>query len=792
MTTGITTRSRDLQELVLTYFRSYHREAEVFHNPSIPGAVDVILRGSLAKRFETVTVPHQGQPSVRLLRLLFDTELAAIAPGYELIAPRSHVLRLIRNELAGRACFTRSAAVFNLDGTFSDLQVLGIELRHVAPDVTCRYVPRRFYAVRYMLRLSAYEKNEDTLLIVVDPARGVVLPAAEASRFAGLNLVDLSRAPYKNDLSPLKAESRKTLLHVFGLAENAAKTRVAAVLRHRAVELAVQLEQECDRVNRHFAAESRKASAARRLELERLRDQEIQELQKRYQVRCELTLVSLQEMVVPTVEYTLSILSGDTRVHIPQSFIFEPLTNSVMTRYCDECGQDRVWAYCARGNHLDCGVCGTVEKCSHPQCDQGACDTHAVRCDRCSVPVCAAHELACNYCQSHRRYCSKHIVLSFEGRYICPQCARFCGDCGKAFPAERSTVCAVCSGDFCDGHTRTCPSCGKHHCQEHGAVPRHRAEVYCHHCLARCAPCGGSALYLKADLQYCAECGSALCRDHINHCVTCGKVLCAVHALTGRQGKGCATCFAVCGTCGAVTHRSELQRCHLCPKTDDGLHCGAHLGTCELCKRRSCLEHIHTLVDNRRVCSGCSDLCAVCARRFSLQELATCYQCQRPFCSTHVQHSEFRDEYYCEDHAAFVACGGCDRRGPRFQLVTCRLCGMPYCPHCTGSSEGPFCRYCNNLQPLKEAASLIPWHEAVSRSSIPGLTRAQRAEILKALAGKDPAFSFTTSECKAYSILRASWKPGVLNYIRRFARTVTGFVVVCEKRSSHVELRINP
>ncbi len=615
MTTGFTTRARDVQDMVLTYFRSCGNEAEISPKQAIPGAVDILLRGALATRFETVAVPHSGQPGVLLLRLLFDRDFAAIAPGYELIAPRSHVLRLIQNELAGRAGFTRSAAIFNLDGSFSDLRALGIVLRHATPDVECRHVPRRFYAVRYILRQSAYERNEDTLLIVVDQARSVVLPPAEAARFAEVNLVDFSRAPYRDVLSGLQAECRDSLLRVFQLAEKAARDRVATVLHQRAAELGAQLEQECDRVRRHFAAESREASAARRLELERFQEQEVQELRHRYKVRSELSLVSLQEMVIPTVEYTLLIPGEDVPVRLPQPFMFDPLSNAVKTRHCDQCGQDRVWAFCARGNHLDCGACGTVEKCSHPACDQGTCDTHAVRCDRCSAAVCAAHEQVCSYCEDHRRYCAEHIIPSFEGRDICPHCARFCFDCGNAFPPERSTVCVVCSRGFCDGHSRACPSCGKHHCQDHGATPRHRAEAFCLRCLAPCVSCPGDSLYLKTDLQYCAECGSALCRDHLNICVSCGKALCASHTLVAQQGKGCTTCFAACRTCQVVNHRSDLVRCRLCPPADNGLHCRTHAHMCVLCQKPVCKGHQVAMHDGRIACSACVSSCTRCEMR---------------------------------------------------------------------------------------------------------------------------------------------------------------------------------
>jgi hypothetical protein len=794
MTTGFTTRSREIQELVLAYFRSCGNEAKVLPVQDIPSAVEIVLRGGLATRFETVSVPEQGQPGVRRLRLLFDRNLAAIAPGYELVAPRSHVLRLIQNSLAARATFTRSAAHFNLDGTFSDLEALGITVRHATLKASCRYVCRQFYAVRYTLRQSAYERIEDTLLVVVDPSQGVTLSVAEAAALAQVNLVDFDRATYRNQISDWKPARREDLLGVFQLAEVAAKERVADLLRDRAVKMRDQFQQEYERVRQHFQTELENASPARRQELKQALDQQIQELQQRYKLCSELVLLSLQEIVIPTVEYTLTVADGDGSTHLAQSFVYDPLSNVVKTKPCDRCKQHREWAYCARGKHLDCGACGTVKKCSHSDCDHAACEVHAVHCNACMKIVCALHERSCSYCKTRWRYCTEHIIRSFEDRDICPQCARFCGDCGKAFPPQRSTTCVVCSRDFCDGHSRVCPSCGRHYCQEHGAKPRYRADVYCRRCLASCSYCSRETLYLRADLQYCAECGSALCRDHLNNCVSCGKLLCASHVLLTRQGKGCATCFAPCRTCQTVTHRSALVRCHVCPQSDEGLHCSDHTNTCEICKKPTCDNHMYTLVDRRRACSGCSDVCAACTGRFARDQLTKCPQCSSPFCSKDVIRSQFRDESYCKRHAAyFVTCGGCNRNGPRQQLQKCHLCEMTYCPHCINGDGNNLCTCCRNLRPLQNTSELVSWCQVLSAASIPGLIDSQKAEILHAIMGKDSAFEFTTSECHTYLILRAYWKPGFLNYFRKWFRDVTGFVAVRDKRSwKLVHLRINP
>ncbi len=233
----------------------------------------------------------------------------------------------------------------------------------------------------------------------------------------------------------------------------------------------------------------------------------------------------------------------------------------------------------------------------------------------------------------------------------------------------------------------------------------------------------------------------------------------------------------------------DLKPCTSCQNA----FCSTDSALCEICHLRFCEDHLHGLPDRRRACAGCSDECAACARRFARDQLAECQVCQRRFCSKDVQRSQFRRETYCGRHAAgFVTCGGCNRRGPSSQLEACLLCKMPYCPHCIAGGKDSLCSYCKALQPLQRAEDLDSWHHAVSAGSSPGLAEAQRAEILNALAGRDSAFSFSITESRAHLILRASWASGFLNFFRKWRRKVTGFVVVRDKRSSQVELRVIP
>lgn len=792
MSTRPIARSKELEEIVLTYFRSYGDEAQVRPKPNIPGAVDIVLRGALAQRFETVSVPEKGHPGKRVLRLLFNQNLGSVAPGYELVVPRHHILRLIRNDLATRASFARSGALLNIDENFADLKAMGVTIRYADPEVSCQFICRRFYAVRYMLRLSAYEPVEDVILIVIDPDKNSALPACEAAKLAQLSLVDLETVPYRHKLRLVPPE-RELLSRVFQLAELEAKQRVADLLQERAARLADMLEEERERIQRHYEAEMAEASVARRCELERLQAQQLEDLRERYKLRAELALLSLEEIIVPLIEYTLVFHAGKERTQVDRRFILDPVDNTVRTSRCDHCGQDKRWAYCARGKHLLCEVCGHVEKCSYSGCIRGACAVHTVRCARCSEPLCFEHERACHYCESDRRYCHKHVLESFEGREICPSCARFCGECGQAYPPELSVVCVVCSKNFCKNHSRVCPNCGKPHCHEHGSVPRLRKETYCHTCLNRCAYCPADALYLKADLKFCAECGTAMCPEHVGSCVSCGRVLCRSHGLSTPHGTGCAACYATCQTCGLVSHRSALRRCHLCPSDDRGLHCDAHSSRCEICWKSTCHHHIHSLKDSREACSLCSKECVVCSCRFALDQLVTCSECLGPVCRDDSVWSQFRSEPYCvNDARSFVHCGGCNRQGPGSQLEVCTLCGISYCPHCIPEGKNTRCAYCKNLRPLKDPSGLAAWYQALSNNSPAKISPSQRKAILTALAKVDPCFSFTTAENANFLILCAAWKPGFINAIRKWFRKVTGFVIIREKNSSRLQVRVNP
>lgn len=791
MSTGFGTRTKEIQEIVLTYFQSWGSEAEVRPKPNLPSAVDVVLRGALAHRFETVSVPDKGQPNTRLLRLLFDRTFASSAPGYELVVPRSHLLRLIRNDLATRASFTRAGILLNLEESFADLEAMGVVIRYAAPEATSRYVFRRFYAVRYMLRQSAYERFEDIVLILVDPDKGVVLSAVEAAKFAELNLVDYNRAPYRDKIF-LTPPTRDYLLRVFQLAEDVAKKRAAETLSKRANELYQKLQEECHRVSRHYEAEMKDASPARCRELEKLRDQELRELQQRYQIHCELELLSLEEIVVPLVEYTLSI-PRPSPAKLAQVFVFDPLTNIVNTTNCAKCKQHLSWAYCSRGKHLECAKCGAVEPCCHRDCGLGFCPAHGVRCKQCSRMICENHEVACSYCMSDRRYCADHILRSFEGRYICPECARFCGECGQAFPPKRSTKCIVCYQDFCDVHSLVCPSCGQHHCQKHGATPRFRTQVFCHHCLSRCGFCKDDLCYLKADLMHCTECGTSVCPDHLKTCVSCKSGLCPTHALSTSSGDGCAACFAYCRSCGKIAHRSHLKHCHFCPRNDQGLHCGTHLRQCDLCRAFTCDVHRYQLADGRQACPSCSVACAVCSRRFAHNQLVNCRKCRLPVCSEDSVCSQFRNEVYClADAQNFVQCGGCDRRGPQSQLEICTLCNMPYCPHCIPNGKDTRCIYCDNLRPIRSASELGGWYQAVYSNPLSNLSASHRKEIMRALTSLDTCFSFTATETAQYYILCATWKSGIRNFFRKWFWSVKGFVLVRDKHSSQLKVRINP
>ena len=739
-------RAQLLQDTVLTYFASYPAEAVVVPRSNLPGVFDVELSGQLAARFDSVSAPIPGGNGQRHLRLVFHRDYAAIAPGYELVAPGSPVLRIMQNDLAEQASYTRSAVAISASGTLSDFEAFGIEVRHARPSVRCRYLPRRYYLLRYLVRLTSYEKTEDIVPLVVDAAAKTVQAEADAAPVVQATLLDWRTAAYQDELS-LPAPDPGEVRAAVALADQAVQDRLRDALRDRCAELAVQLGQELERIDRHFENEVKNASPAERQEMERVREHKAQELRDRYAVRTEVTLLSVQEIVAPRLEYNLLVGTGAKAVVVPQHFFLDPLAPGhaqLQTKACRNCSGVRQWAYCSPGNHLECVRCGTVRKCIEATCDTGVCGGHAVHCAdaSCRGLLCPAHQRACRYCSATRRYCAGHIGKSFEGRDICPECATPCAKCARVFPAapvgSRAAgpavlPCVVCARKFCPDDRSLCPSCGKPHCAEHGSRAHGHPAVYCEKCLDSCSACPADVRHLRSELLACKEGSESLCRDHAVFCEECGDPLCDKHVLRAPAGTGCKGCFAPCDTCSRLERRRLLLRCHVCDESEPGRHCPEH--TCVACQHIVCMKHVFPKPIRLTVkqggalvqkvghgCVRCFSTCRTCSRMQARTGLRGCHLCPAG------------DEgLHCADHwKTCILCGAatCDKHRVALQD------GSPACARCADA-----CSHCGAFYPrvalvscLDCKAALLPGH-AIASQFRPGYYCAEDGRKFASCAG---------------------------------------------------------
>ena len=326
-----------------------------------------------------------------LLRLLIDPRFAAAAAGYDTLAPRSRLVRTIENHLAERPVrFSRAAALVSISGTFDDLADLRVTLVHAeSPQATGIFRPRRFYRAMYLFSQSAYERNEETIVVIIDAANLEVLSPNRAALFADLawaDLADLTDPAYQPAILPISDKDQ--VVRVLRIAEEAAKTRAQDVVRQRVYDKSVQFQQEKEQVERHHHAQMLLVKSKNRQKtLQEEFEKKLELLLERYTVRSELSLLSFQELLIPRVEYQLVVGQSGRRTRLKQAFYYDPLGNTISTEICKRCHGNKTskeWCYCGKGEHLECFACKTIRTCYAPDCRSTACVEHDVPCAVCA------------------------------------------------------------------------------------------------------------------------------------------------------------------------------------------------------------------------------------------------------------------------------------------------------------------------------------------------------------------------------------------------------------------------
>lgn len=452
------------------------------------------------------------------LRLVF--EAVRIAPGVDLVAPGSHVLREIEEFLSarGRRAWVEAPATHKL--TLKSLASVVRTARGASLALEGRGADagHDVYVV-YRVRYRSLDRHDE-----VETVRVRLRPLAEPE----VGLADPPEEVAGWEARPRKHLPPETLEAALALADEAVVTRGRAEGARREDEARRRAARELSRLHAFYAGQIADLERSRRTELaatriEELEDERalrIQELAATTHVRVEVEPLQLLVVEVPLTTARLVVRHKDA-----------PARGEPEHDGGDAAAPDTPTDGAAPAPGLDLVLDRHEGKVLLPPCPAcatsllgatvDACATgHVVhqrcldRCGRCGQTACAAcGARACAACDSP----------------TCPGCATTCASCQSAVCADHTGACAVCGRAGCAVCLRACAECGCAVCEADGHVAAEGARaVLCSRCAVPCPACRTATSH--KELVRCATCGRKFCPTcHPRDAAAC--VLCA-----GGQG----------------------------------------------------------------------------------------------------------------------------------------------------------------------------------------------------------------------------------------------------------------
>lgn len=481
------------------------------------------------ERVLAATLPAEGpaaQLSARLggqreLRVVFDS--ADLKPGSELVAPGSHLLRVVDELLASAAvrAYVERPAEHRL--TLAAVKALLAPARGARLGLEARETPSGWdLYVAYRLRYHARERTD-----AVEVVKVTLRPPAPLR-------VELAAPPEGFEAWPASPRKRveESLLRP---ALDAADALVAERARDEAERIGEEakknLQRDAGRMHAYYSAQiaeltrgtrARREGAELRIEeLEEERELRLRELAQAAEVRVEVEPLQLLTIEVPLAVARVVVrrsdagargralpsdagtevedeteakaeVEGETGQVRGVEVVFDRTTGEVAIAPCPACDKPLASA--------TVDACG-AEHLVHQHC--------LAACPVCRRQTCAACELvACGSCASE----------------LCATCATACRACATpTCPTHRST-CAVCQAEGCARCQAACAHCGRPACADHrqAATPDAPA-VFCERCAQPCPGCGTATP--AAEQVRCATCGRKFCREchppKAGQCVLC-------------------------------------------------------------------------------------------------------------------------------------------------------------------------------------------------------------------------------------------------------------------------------
>lgn len=437
----------------------------------------------------------------RDLRLVFES--SQLAPGSDLVAPGSHILRVVDELLARRGTRTYVERPAEHRLTLAAVKALVEPSRGLRMSLTDRRPDAGWDVwVVYRLRYHTRERTDrlDTLRVTLRPgAAPRVEPDEPPPGFEAWPAPPRKRAP-------------DALLGPGLAAADALATERA---RDAAVEIGTEarrkLQRDVGRLQAYFSAQvaeltrgtrRREGAELKIEELEEEHELRLRELSAAAEVRVEIEALQLLTVEVPLTRAQLvlrpssrkagvreeaeedeaSAASGDPAA--PEALpglevVLDRSSGELTLAPCQACGESLV------GGTL--GVC-RGEHVTHVACVRP--------CAVCHLPTCAACEpVACATCK----------------RQLCPECRIECPDCHQPTCAEHQTACAVCGQGGCARCFPACAHCQARVCAEHRHAAAEGVEAsFCVRCAQPCAACGTATP--EPEQVRCAVCGRRFCR----------------------------------------------------------------------------------------------------------------------------------------------------------------------------------------------------------------------------------------------------------------------------------------
>jgi hypothetical protein len=419
----------DLTNFVLSAFR----QEDAIVEPPAYGVHEVLLPDEAAHRW--------GVPS--FLRLTFDDALPEEADEIARLGYGHPLVETLAEERRGRlACAIAHVNDVRLDKRgLAQLARQSVGLpnarltavpRQVERPALCHYVVFNFKVV-----LLTDEKREQLVPVMMDLQAGHAV-TDRAQTETSMSLRDVSAfeglppAPIRWMHRPPKGDplTESVLSALLECATRAALDELAAPLQNLERRAARYLELDRARLTEYYddltrdlqrrvdraSDDERRGALEDRIKAIQIeREAKLADVEAKYHLRVEMTLVNL--MVITQPKVLLPVQIGDRHTKVERTAVWDPLSHQLEPLVCDACGQPGERLFLCASGHLAHEECLLAEQC--------------VDCKR----------LYCRLCTDQMSHC---VVCD---RPVCGHSLNRCGDCGRGTCREHVGLCHAADGE---------------------------------------------------------------------------------------------------------------------------------------------------------------------------------------------------------------------------------------------------------------------------------------------------------------------------------------------------------